>query len=31
MRFRGGKTGDKIRVTWADNLGNTDSAESTIG
>ncbi|MGX2031970.1 thiosulfate oxidation carrier complex protein SoxZ [Methylocaldum gracile] len=31
VRFRGGKTGDKIRVTWADNLGNTDSAESTIG
>lgn len=30
IRFRGGKTGDKIRVTWTDNLGNTESAESTI-
>ncbi|HYE34884.1 thiosulfate oxidation carrier complex protein SoxZ [Methylocaldum sp.] len=30
IRFRGGKTGDRIRVTWADNLGNTDSAEGTI-
>ncbi|MGX2039457.1 thiosulfate oxidation carrier complex protein SoxZ [Methylocaldum sp. MU1018] len=31
LRFRGGKTGDDIRVTWTDNLGITGSAESTVG
>lgn len=30
IRFRGGKAGDTIRVTWTDNLGNTESTESTI-
>jgi len=30
IRFRGGKPGDNIRVSWTDNLGNADSAESTI-
>jgi sulfur-oxidizing protein SoxZ len=30
IRFRGGKPGDTIRVTWTDNLGNTESTESTI-
>jgi sulfur-oxidizing protein SoxZ len=30
VRFRGGKSGDRIRVSWVDNLGRRDSAETTI-
>lgn len=30
IRFRGGKSGDKIRVSWSDNLGGHDSAEATV-
>lgn len=30
LRFRGGQPADSICVTWTDNLGNTDSAETTI-
>jgi sulfur-oxidizing protein SoxZ len=31
VRFRGGQPGDKIRVSWVDNLGRKDSAEAVIG
>jgi sulfur-oxidizing protein SoxZ len=31
VRFRGGRPGDKIRVSWVDNLGRKDSAEAVIG
>ncbi|MCP4697249.1 MAG: thiosulfate oxidation carrier complex protein SoxZ [Gammaproteobacteria bacterium] len=30
FKFKGGKTGDKIKVRWEDNLGNKDSAEVSI-
>lgn len=30
IRFRGGKSGDKIRVSWSDNLGRHGSAETTV-
>ncbi|SMF95933.1 sulfur-oxidizing protein SoxZ [Methylomagnum ishizawai] len=30
IRFRGGKSGDKIRVSWSDNQGQHDSAETTV-
>jgi sulfur-oxidizing protein SoxZ len=30
FRFRGGRAGDRIRVTWTDNTGATRSDESTI-
>lgn len=30
VRFRGGKPGDRIRVSWVDNLGRKDSAETNI-
>lgn len=30
IRFRGGKPGDRIRVSWVDNLGLSDSAETRI-
>jgi sulfur-oxidizing protein SoxZ len=30
VRFKGGKPGDRIRVSWVDNLGQRDSAETTI-
>ncbi|MFL2556203.1 MAG: thiosulfate oxidation carrier complex protein SoxZ [Gammaproteobacteria bacterium] len=28
--FKNSKVGDKIKITWLDNLGNTDSLESLI-
>lgn len=30
VRLRGGAAGDKIKVTWTDNLGQSDSAETVI-
>jgi sulfur-oxidizing protein SoxZ len=28
--FRGGETGDKVKVTWVDNRGNRGSAKTSI-
>ena len=28
--LKGGQPGDKVSITWQDNLGNTDTAESII-
>lgn len=30
IRFRGGNSGDRVRVAWTDNLGQSDSAEVRI-
>lgn len=30
FRFKGGATGDKIRITWRDNKGETRTDEGTI-
>ncbi len=30
FRFKGGKTGDTLKLSWVDNLGNSDSGEVTI-
>lgn len=30
LRLRGGSPGDRIRVSWIDNLGQSDSAEATL-
>lgn len=30
VRFKGGKPGDRIRVSWVDNLGQRDSAETRL-
>ncbi len=30
VRLRGGKPGDKIRVSWTDNLGQSDSEDAVI-
>jgi len=30
FRFRGGKAGDTLKMSWKDNMGKTDSAESVI-
>lgn len=30
VRLRGGQTGDIIKVSWLDNLGQSDSAETVI-
>ncbi len=30
FQLKGGEPGDKITISWHDNLGNTDSAESII-
>jgi sulfur-oxidizing protein SoxZ len=30
VRLQGGLAGDKIKVTWTDNLGQSDSAETVI-
>lgn len=30
FKFKGGRPGDTIRITWTDNLGRTESAEDTI-
>ena len=29
-KMQGGKTGDKITISWTDNLGGSDSAEAII-
>jgi sulfur-oxidizing protein SoxZ len=31
FRFRGGKPGEKVTVTWVDNKGDTRTDEATIG
>jgi len=30
FRFNGAKVGDKVTISWADNLGNKESAEASI-
>lgn len=30
VRFRGGQPGDRIRVSWVDNLGRSGSADAAI-
>ena len=30
FRFRGGKAGDTLKLSWKDNTGKTDSAEAVI-
>jgi sulfur-oxidizing protein SoxZ len=30
FRFKGGKVGDTVKLSWADNTGESDSAEATI-
>jgi sulfur-oxidizing protein SoxZ len=30
FRFKGGKPGDTIKLSWSDNMGESDSAETTI-
>ena len=30
FRFKGGKPGDTVKLSWVDNLGNSDSGEATI-
>lgn len=30
FRFKGGKPGDKVKITWVDNEGETRSDEATI-
>jgi sulfur-oxidizing protein SoxZ len=30
FRFKGAKVGDTVKLSWADNTGNSDSAEATI-
>jgi sulfur-oxidizing protein SoxZ len=31
VRVKGAKAGDKVKVTWNDNLGESGTAEATIG
>lgn len=31
VRVKGAKKGDKVKVSWSDNLGKSDSAESVVG
>jgi len=31
FKFKGGKKGDKLSVTWVDNKGETRTDEATIG
>lgn len=31
FQFQGGNAGDKVKLTWVDNKGETDSAEAAIG
>lgn len=31
FKIKGGKSGDKVRVGWVDNLNQSDSAEAVIG
>jgi sulfur-oxidizing protein SoxZ len=30
FRFKGGKAGDTLKMNWKDNMGESDSAETTI-
>jgi sulfur-oxidizing protein SoxZ len=30
FRFKGGKPGDKVTITWVDNRGDTRTDEATI-
>jgi sulfur-oxidizing protein SoxZ len=30
FRFTGGNAGDKVKLSWVDNMGKSDSAEETI-
>jgi len=30
FRFKGGKAGDTMKLSWVDNLGNSDAGETTI-
>lgn len=30
FKFKGGASGDKIRISWVDNMGKGDSAEAAI-
>lgn len=30
FRFTGAKAGDKVKLSWVDNLGETDSAEAVV-
>jgi sulfur-oxidizing protein SoxZ len=30
FKFKGGKVGDKLKVVWVDNLGDTDELESIL-
>lgn len=30
FKFKGGKPGDKIKLSWVDNMGESDSIEATI-
>jgi sulfur-oxidizing protein SoxZ len=30
FRFKGGKPGDKITITWVDNKGDTRTDEATV-
>lgn len=30
FKFKGGAAGDKIKITWVDNMGKGDSAEAAI-
>jgi sulfur-oxidizing protein SoxZ len=30
FRFTGGKAGDTVKLSWVDNQGSSDSAETTI-
>jgi sulfur-oxidizing protein SoxZ len=31
FKFKGGKAGDKVAVTWVDNKGDTRTDEATVG
>ena len=30
VRFRGGKSGDRVKVSWIDNLGQSDAQDAVI-
>lgn len=30
FRFKGGKAGDSLKISWTDNVGKSDSAETAI-
>jgi len=31
FKFKGGKAGDTVKLSWVDNKGNTDTDQATIG